>query len=133
MKVNKKSFKTINGLELVVINRRSAVIFEIGESHKEDKYDFLLKFSSEVFKNLLEHIEAISNKSWTNITPKECDSLGADYSEYYDRQFDNNGYMSISENTLSVERPCLESNKLYQFTKRKMESFIHDFRKAVLL
>ncbi|MHB7981149.1 hypothetical protein CF067_16625 [Clostridium sporogenes] len=123
----------MNGLELVVINRRSAVIFEIEQFNKEGKYDFLLRFSSEVFKDLLKYLETISNKSWTNIIPKECDSFGADYSEYYDRQFDNNGYMSISENTLSVERPCLESNKLYQFTKRKMESFIHDFRKAVLL
>ncbi|NFE18587.1 hypothetical protein FC751_05520 [Clostridium botulinum] len=131
--MSKKSFKTINGLELVVLNRRSAVIFEIGESHKEDKYDFLLRFSSEVFKDLLKYLETISNKSWTNIIPKECDNFGADYSEYYDRQFDNNGYMSISKNVLLVERPCLESNKLYQFNKRKIESFIHDFRKVVLL
>ncbi|CAM3000813.1 hypothetical protein HAHI6034_11005 [Hathewaya histolytica] len=132
MKSNKRIFKTIDGLELLVINRKSAVIFEIRNNHEENNFDFHLRFNSDTFKYLFEYLEEVSNKSWSNINPKEADSLGADYEEYYDRQFDNNGYLSIRKNQLQIERPVLESNKLYQFNKRKMESFLYDFRKVLM-
>lgn len=129
--MNKKVFRTIDGLGLVIKNRKSAVIFEIEKCQREDGYKFSLKFSPEVFKELMEHIETISNTSWSNIVPKEANSMGADYWEYYDREFDNNGYLSIRNNVISIERPSLDSIKLYQFNKRKMESFIYDFRRLV--
>ncbi|NME95333.1 hypothetical protein HF847_04910 [Clostridium cochlearium] len=130
--MNKKSFKTINGLELVVKNRKSAVIFEIGNNHEENNFNFSLIFNFDTFKDLFEHLKEVSNKSWNNIKPREADSLGADYDEYYDRQLDNNGCLAIRENMLLIERPALESNKLYQFNKRKMESFLYDFRKIII-
>lgn len=129
--MNKKIFKTIDDLELIVINRRSAVIFEIGNNKEEGKFDFSLKFNSDTFKELFEHLKEVSNKSWNDIKPKEADSLGTDYEEYYDRQFDNNGWLSIKKDMLRISRPALESNKLYQFNKRKMESFLYDFIKVL--
>ncbi|MFV3013588.1 hypothetical protein ACLD43_17455 [Clostridium botulinum] len=131
MKVNKRSFKTIDGLELVVINRKSTVILELKEVPK-DKDTFFLKFEPNIFKELLNYIETISNKTWSNVTPKECNSFGSDYAEYYDRKLDNNGYLSIYLNGIQIERPSLESNKLYQFNKRKIEAFIYDFRKVIV-
>lgn len=130
---NKRSFQTINSLELIVINRKSAVIFEIGNLDEGNKkqYDFDFKFTPEAFKELLEHIETISNTSWANIVPKEATNFRSDYNEYYDRQLDNNGYLSIKENVLNIERPTSESKRLYQFNKNKVQSFIFDFRKAV--
>ncbi|HCL4447125.1 TPA: hypothetical protein N2D16_002730 [Clostridium botulinum] len=130
MKVNKKSFKTIDGLELIVIHRTSAIILELKEAPK-DKDTFFLNFESNIFKELLNYIETISNESWSNVIPKECNSFGSDYAEYYDRKLDNNGYLSIYPNSIRIERPSLESNKLYQFNKRKLESFIYDFRKVM--
>lgn len=129
--MNKKIFKTIDDLELIVINRRSAVIFEIGNNKEEGKFDFSLKFNFDTFKELFEHLKEVSEKSWNDITPKEADSPGADYEEYYDRQFDNNGWLSIKKDILEISRPTLESNKLYQFNKRKMESFLYDFKKVL--
>lgn len=130
MKVNKKGFKTIDGLELIVMHRTSAIILELKEAPK-DKDTFLLTFEPNIFKELLNYIEIISNESWSNVTPKECNSFGSDYAEYYDRKLDNNGYISIYSNSMRVERPSLESNKLYQFNKRKFEAFIYDFRKTI--
>ncbi|KEI94965.1 hypothetical protein [Clostridium botulinum] len=130
MKVNKKNFKTIDGLELIVMHRTSAIILELKEVPK-NKYTFFLNFEPNIFKELLNYIETISNESWSNVTPKECNSFGSDYEEYYDRKLDNNGFISIYPNSIRVQRPSLESNKLYQFNKRKLESFIYDFRKAI--
>ncbi|WP_142415429.1 hypothetical protein [Hathewaya massiliensis] len=129
--MNKKIFKTIDDLELIVINRRSAVIFQIGNTNEEGKFDFSLKFNSDIFKELFEHLKEVSDKSWSDISPKEADSLGADYCDYYDRQLDSDGSLLIRKDMLRISRPALESNKLYQFNKRKMESFLYDFKKVL--
>ncbi len=130
--MNNRTFKTISDLELIVKSRKSAVIFEIEQGQTNKNYRFSLEFTPECFDELLKHIETIANKSWGNLTPKEADSMGADYYEYYDKELDNNGYITIRQNTLLVERPSSESGKLYQFNKKKMESFIYDFRKIVI-
>ncbi|MBH0323355.1 hypothetical protein [Bacillus cereus] len=126
-----RTFTSTNGLELIIKSRKSAVIFEIDPSKTNGKYDFLFEFNLPSFMELLEYIEDISNKSWNNLNPKECDSLGADYYAYYDRPLDSNGYLDISKYKLKIERPSLESGRLYQFNKKKMESFIYDFKKIV--
>jgi hypothetical protein len=130
--MNQQTFTSVSGLELIVKHRKSAVIFEANkEQAVGKKHDFKFKFTSEVFGELLEYIEEVSNKAWTNLTPKECDSFGSDYYEYYDRPLDNNGYLRMGVNELLVERPTVESERLYQFNKFKMQSFVYDFRKKV--
>lgn len=127
--MNSKSFESINGMKLIVKNRKSAVIFEMEQTEENKEYKFEFEFDSKTWKDLSEYIETISNESWSGLTPKEADSFGADYCEYYDRQLDDNGCLSIQKNKLSIERPSLESVKLYQFNKRKIESFIYDLKK----
>ena len=131
--MNSRIFKTVNDLELIVKNRKSAIIFETKQNQTNKDYRFLFQFTSEDFKELLEYIEIIAKKSWLNLTPKEANSMGADYFEYYDKKLENNGCLIIKPNILIIERPSLESNKLYQFNKRKIESFIYDFRKLLLI
>jgi len=58
-----------------------------------------------------------------NIRPKKAFSLGADY----DRELDNNGYLWITKNKVSIKRPSIDNVRLYQYNKRKMESFLFDF------
>lgn len=84
--MKRKGFKALNGSELIVCHRRSAVIFELPESSQDTKYDFRFEFDPTTFKELLEYIEEAANNSWKNITPREADSLNSDYWEYYDRQ-----------------------------------------------
>jgi hypothetical protein len=126
--MNTRIFETLNGYKLIIKNRKSAVIFEIDEEQTNKHYQFLFAFSPDDFIEFITYIESIANDSWTNLIPKEADSLGSDYYEYYDKELDNNGYLSIRENGLLIERPSLESIRLYQFNKKKMESFIFDLR-----
>jgi Txe/YoeB family toxin of Txe-Axe toxin-antitoxin module len=126
-----KIFKTINDFKLIIKNSKSAVIFEIDKSKESKDYKFSFQFTSEVFNELLKYVEMIANKAWANLMPKEAISMSSDYNEYYDRKLDNNGYLAIGENILLIERPSLDSERIYQFNKRKMESFIYDFRKMV--
>lgn len=124
-------FTTIDGLKLIIKYRRSAVIFYIDKDQAGEEHNFLFQFTPKVFKELLEYIELIANKSWKNVVPKEANSFGSDYCEYYDKKFDNNGYLDIEQNSLYIGRPTLDSNKLYQFNKRKMESFIFDLKSVI--
>jgi len=103
----------------------------MNQNQLNNKCSVDFKFCSKALPELLDYIESISNDSWNDIAPKETDSLGSDYYEYYDRELDNNGYLSVRNNTLSLSRPALESTKLYQFNKRKMESFIYDFKRLI--
>lgn len=120
------NFLDIKGNSLLVKSRRSAVILSLSKDVSSKSYDFDLEFTKDIFKELIEYIEEISQISWKGLKPKGADSLGSDYFEYYDRVFDNNGYLTIGENKLIVQRPSLDSPKLYQFNKRKMQSFLYD-------
>lgn len=126
-------FVCSNGIELLVKHRKSAVIFEMNQNQINNKYNVTYNFELKDFVELFTYIEMIANEIWTNFSPKEADSLGSDYFEYYDKEFDNNGYLRIRENTLSIDRPVLDNHKLYQFNKKKMESFIFDFRKLAAI
>lgn len=126
-----RRFESVNGLDLIVKNRKSAVILELEESSQSGKYDFIFEFTENQFKELVAHLEFVSNESWANFTPKEVNSMGSDYYEYYDKKLDCNGYLSFKGYDLVIERPSVESHRLYQFNKRKMESLIYDFQKQL--
>lgn len=123
-----RTFETTNNYKLTIKNRKSAVIFEIDEDQANKHYQYWFAFTPDGFIDFIKYIEEIAIESWLNLQPKEADSLGSDYYEYYDRELDNNGYITIRNNGLLIERPSLESNRLYQFNKKKMESFIYDLR-----
>lgn len=111
---------------LVVKHRRSAIILEHadGKDPQTSKYDFT--FSENELIAFADHLYAAANEAWKGIMPKEAASMGADYDEYYDRRYDNNGYLTITDKGISIEAPHLSEDTLYQFNKAKIQSFIYD-------
>lgn len=144
-------FADKEGQELIVKHRKSAVFFEgkvdiskpnsYGVRHNEyiciKELRKLYNFSKEVFEEFIAYCEKISNESWSNFEPKVADSMGADYEDYYDKEFDNNGSLSIRAGIISIEAPYtqLKSNgeivRFIKFNKRKFESFVFDLRRVV--
>jgi len=144
--------RNFNGL--IVRHRKSAIFFEretdlniegyvlphwkdqtpvIQPSESSRKYIF----NQDEFKELLVYLEQIANEAWKNFTPKEADSIDADYADYYDREFDTEGSLWIGKYYISLEGPFNQPKtnnpivRLYKFNKRKFESFIFDIRKAL--
>lgn len=144
--------RNFNGL--IVRHRKSAVYFEretdlniegyvlphwkdqtpvIQPSESSRKYIF----SKDEFKEFLVYMEQIANEAWKNFSPKVADSMGADYADYYDKEFDNEGSLSVGKYFVDVDGPFNQpktSNpivRLYKFNKRKFESFVYDLRKAL--
>lgn len=141
---------------LIVRHRKSAVFFmreadltaerrwrnPFKEDEPERVYiassqlDCEFHFDKENFEELLAYLEQIAAEAWKVFNPKEVDSMGADYWEYYDKEFDNNGYASIGKFYIKLEGPNQELTsdpiiRLYKFNKRKFESFIYDLREAL--
>lgn len=122
-----KTYEDLNGNLLVINHRKSAVFFETGIDF--EGYNISFKFNQETFLEVLKHIKHAASESWSNIEPRDATSESSDYYEYYDREFDNNGLLSLKENKINLHRPIRESNRLYKFNKRKMETFLFDCQK----
>ncbi|GEM02522.1 hypothetical protein SAMN05421839_10630 [Halolactibacillus halophilus] len=117
---------------LVIKHRKSAIIFENAEGKKEKEERFVYRFSSKEFKVFTDYIKKIANESWTNIAPKEAHSMGSDYDEYYDHRYDDNGYLSLLDDGISIRAPYWSVDTLYQFNKAKIQSFIYDLDQKLL-
>ena len=115
-----KVFKDEHGRQVIVRTNRSNIQIRSKEKQILD-YQFYLD-SDEILRYLKEQ----ATKVWKSFSPREADSFGADYWEFYDRKTDNNGYLDVGEEVLVFESPSKETTLLYQFNKRKMESFIYD-------
>lgn len=107
---------------IVRVNRSNIQI----HTERKNLLDYQFDLNVELFKFLKE--QAV--KVWKTFTPKEADSFGSDYWEFYDRNTDNNGYLEI-RNELKFQSPNDETTLLYQFNKRRMESFIYDIENLI--
>lgn len=107
---------------IVRVNRSNIQI----HTERKNLLDYQFDLNVELFKFLKE--QAV--KVWKTFTPKEADSFGSDYWEFYDKNTDNNGYLEI-RNELKFQSPNDETTLLYQFNKRRMESFIYDIESRI--
>lgn len=124
---NPKTFD--NGL--VVKFRKSAIIFENRDGKEPDVSDFQFEFTDASFQEFIDYMQAAANQAWSQVTPKETNSFGSDYWEYYDKRYDNNGYLTIRNGAISVNAPHGSLDTLYQFNKAKAQAFLFDLLELV--
>lgn len=125
-----KEFIDKYGVNLVVEHSKTNIIFKTDVKNIKNKYDVQLCFIESVAKELTEYLEYISKQIWNDFNPKIANSISSDYAEYYDRKYDNEGYLSIfKENVIKIERPDENCPYMYKFNKKRMESFIYDLKK----
>lgn len=118
--MKERTFKDEHGRKIIVRTNRSNI-----QIHTEEKQilDYLFYLDS---VEILHYLKEQATKVWKSFRPKEANSSGADYWEFYDKNTDNNGYLEVSKEALVFRSPGDETTLLYQFNKRKMESFIYD-------
>src|SRR5699024_8291815 len=119
---------------LVVKSRKHAIILENSSGKKERESKFIFDFNNkEDFIEFVGYIKKVADESWVNIVPKEADSMGSDYDEYYDRRYDDNGYLSVNKYKIVIHAPYWSVDTLYQFNKPKIQSFLYDVDKIINL
>lgn len=114
---------------LSVSRKGKAILFEnasMNPYQSRVEFEFTLEQFDYFYKNLYE----LATEIWGPIEPKDA-KLGCDYREYYDRELDNNGEAAIDEKGIYFNPPAphLESNRLYRFTKKNIETYLYDLRK----
>ena len=84
-----------------------------------------------ITEDFVSSFKALACSVWKDLNPKEATSYGSDYWEYYDRELDNNGYLSIKNGEMEFELPAyhLGNIRCYKFNKAKVQSFIYDLEK----
>lgn len=130
----KHVFNTENGYVLTIITNKTNIQLEVEDSQGNELPDYKnhkLDFNTETFKEIHHVLEEAANKVWKSLVLKEVDNFGNDYYEYYDRELDNNGYLDISRNQLTISRVFEGSKRVYQFNKQKMGTFLYDFKNLV--
>lgn len=126
-----KEFTSKNGVNLIVKHNKNNIILETDDKNIVKNYFLRFKFDTDSIKDFKEYLESIANQMWCDFTPKEANSCSSDYEDYYDRKYDNNGYLKLHKNgELSLEKPDKDCPYLYKFNKRRMESFIYDLSKC---
>lgn len=127
MNIKSKIFD--NGI--IVKSRKSAIIFEDVDGKEENTNEaFTYEFTSEELIEFVEYLQKVANESWADIILKEANSYGSDYYEYFDKKYDNNGYLVLIKNGIKITAPYTSTDTLYQFNKAKIQSFIYDLLKV---
>ena len=87
----------------------------------------------EITEDFVSSFKALALSVWKDLNPKEVRSYGDDYWEYYDKELDNDGRLSINNGEMRFELPAyhLGSIRCYKFNKAKVQSFIYDLEKEI--
>ena len=123
-------FEDVNEKVLKVVANRSNIRFVMPDDEVPSRTE-TFEFSRKEFNRFKEYLETEANRIWKNLNPRVADSFESDYDEYYDREYDNEGSLKFLDREgptiqLSLWPPYGSTNRLYQFNKRKMESFLFD-------
>lgn len=125
-----KEFIDKYGVNLIIGHNKTNIIFNTDNKNITKSYHLNLYFDECVIKEMVKYLESISREIWNDFKPKEADSMSSDYEEYFDRKYDNNGYLYVlKENGFNIEKPCEDCPYMYKFNKIRMESFIYDLNK----
>ena len=116
--MKEQKFTDLKGIELIAKYRKSAVFFykKYKESDLEehrsggifisgDGLDWCFEFSPAVFKSLYDFLLEIAYEIWSSFESKAIDSFGAEYDDYYDKEFDNNGSLCVGESFIFAGGP----------------------------
>jgi hypothetical protein len=120
-----KEFIDKNGVNLIIENKKGFIFLKT-DNKNLNRYLVRVYFEEETFKEMIQYITEISKEMWGNFSPKEAEKFSEDYTEYYDKKYDNSGYLSLSDCCLRLETPSLEAEYVYKFNKKRVESFIFD-------
>lgn len=115
---------------LCVYRKGKSIIFENASVNPyQRRVDF--KFTKEQYVCFYHQLHEMANNIWSDLKLQGVTGFGNDYGEYYDRELDNDGSASIGVDVISFSPPAphLESNRLYRFTKTKMQTYLYDLKK----
>ena len=115
----------INGKDLIIEKNKKNILFK-ADAENLKGYRLKVCFEREDFIRMINQISDIAKELWGDIQPKEITCVRDDYTEYYDKKYDDNGYLTIDNYILKLEVSSLDAPYVYKFNKKRVETFIYD-------
>ena len=108
------------GIQLVATNHKLKIISQPG-------IDSTVATGASEVRNFCRKILYMGIRyCWDNLKPRLAQSEGADYWECYDRETDNNGYMTFVPQRLVINAAFPDTGSMYVFNKFEFQSFMYD-------
>lgn len=121
----------IQGEPILCVEKKGKSLVFTNESANPYTRKFSLKLNQDQFDEFYTQLLEMAESIWGDLKIKDVTGFGNDYGEYYDRELDNDGGASIDEKGIYFYPPAphLKSNRIYRFTKSKIETYLYDLRK----
>lgn len=110
---------------------KNKIVFYADRDEYPDKDRFRRKYTDEGWKYILELLLEITKEVWPDLKPKEATGIGSDFEEYYDKEIDLDGSMSLFNKELFIHAPSQKHPRIYAITKRKGSDFINTLLKRL--
>lgn len=123
-----------SGEPVVFYKKGKSIIFDYeAELEGNLSSELRVKMSTDQMKKYSNELFGLAKSIWPNLTLKDVTGMGNDYGEYYDREYDNDGGSGLNGSGITFSPPAwhLGYNRLYRFTRIKMETYLYDLIKIV--
>lgn len=125
--MTKKRLTTITGTEIIIRQRKTTVLIELVHNDPNET-SYTLQFTPEGYVDAMDTIKAAAHQAWPNIKPKKYTSVSSHYHGYFDEELSGYGFLIIgTSDQIAITKPDGQNKRMYQFNKRRMESFLFDY------
>ena len=112
-----------------VCAEKNRVVSKIDRDVYPDKFGAKQRYMKCGIEYITDMLEAVIHEVWPGLEPKEATGLGSDCTEYYDKELDNNGYLTLNSRTFGVEGPSKESERAFVLNKRKAQDLLDTIKR----
>lgn len=110
---------------------KNRIVFYTDRNEYPEKFKFKEDYTDSEWVEILKELLEMANEVWPDIKPREATGHGSDFEEYYDKELDCDGWMSIFNKHISINAPNKDHERIYAITKRKAADFVNTLLKRI--
>lgn len=116
---------------VIVRAEKNKIVFLADRDEYPEKDRFRRKYSAIGWEYILGVLLEIVKEVWPDLKPKEATGHGSDFEEYYDKELDLDGSMTLYNNELFIHAPSKHHERIYVIPKRKAADFLNTLNKRI--
>lgn len=111
---------------------KNKIVFYADRTEHFGHHKFSKEYTDSEWHAILTDLIYMTAAVWPNIKPKEATGSGSDFEEYYDKELDNDAWMSIYNKSISISAIDGDHERIYVITKRKSFDFLNTLLKRII-
>jgi len=111
---------------LLVCGEKNRIVFKIDRDEHPDQFKIERTYNNVGICHIAGALEEVILDVWPGLEPKAATSLASDCTEYYDKELDNNGYLTLCGNRFGIDAPTKDHERAFVLNKRKAQDLLFD-------